>query len=331
MQTGSYLRNILQQLVENGNVDMQPEGKTPDYIEHLGRMPVDGMEDDQFYAYINALKDNIYLAHNSNDIERMSSEYRLLEVAGSQAMTEPRRSYYDTILAGSCIPIGHACSARFMIDQAYYVAEEIFDVLIKKRCRRAKLGLEYRPDSIRWSQLYQLIAELKYKGPEEYRNRMMIPNAVVAGYMDLKDRCLGPSAAEISEALRQELGNLIGWLGLAVIKMVTRFMPAEAPQLIDEFNRTHGEILSTKVGQFLEPEPLAARNVWYWDYELYKWCLLGPASSDELEWCYQWRLDAFRYVHQPSGNYSAFRLGGRRELEHLLTKRGKLEALRNAS
>ncbi len=83
-----------------------------------------------------------------------------VEVAGSQATSEPRRSRYDTLMAAACIPVGHACSDRFMIDEAYYVAEEIFDILIKKRCRRAKLGLEYRPDSLRWTQLYQLIAEL---------------------------------------------------------------------------------------------------------------------------------------------------------------------------
>jgi hypothetical protein len=219
-----------------------------------------------------------------------------------------------------------------MIDEAYHVAEEVFDILIKKRCRRAKLGLEYRPDSLRWTQLYNLIAEIKWLGPEDFRNRMMIPNAVVAGYLDLKDRCLASiDKRQASDTFRAEIMNTIGWLGLAIIKMVTRFMPQEAPQLIDEFNSTHGPVLSTKVGQFLEQEPLAARNVWYWDYELYKWCMLGPASKEELEWCFQWRLDAFRYVHAPHESYESYRTGTRRELEHLLQKRGKLEAFRNAS
>ena len=332
METGLYVRTILQKLIDSQEPAAKLPGTAPQYREHGGRMPVDGMEDSAFNTYIDTLKDNIYIAYDANDLERMAVEYGLLEVAGSQALSEPRRSLYDTIMAMACVPVGHSCSDRFMIDEAYYVAEEVFDVLIKKRCRRAKLGLEYRPDSQRWAQLYTLIAELKYKGPDEFRNRMMIPNAVVAGYMDLKDRCLNSLRnTEVSEEFSQGIINMVGWLGVGVIKMVTRFMPQEAPQLIDEFNLTHGEVLSSKVGQFLEPEPLASRSVWYWDYELYKWCLLGPASPDELEWCYQWRLDAFRYVYAPSRKHESFRVGIRSELEHMLVKRGNLEALRNAS
>lgn len=332
METGLYIRTVLQKLIDSKEPSGRLSKAAPQFREHIGRMPVDGLEDSEYDAYVNALKENIYIAYDANDLERMSVEYGLLEVAGSQATSEPRRSRYDTLMAAACIPVGHACSDRFMIDEAYYVAEEIFDILIKKRCRRAKLGLEYRPDSLRWTQLYQLIAELKHKGPEEYRNRMMIPNAVVAGYMDLKDRCLGAlDERQVSEEFRAQITDMIGWLGVGIIKMVTRFMPQEAPQLIDEFNNTHGQVLSTKVGQFLEPEPVAARNVWYWDYELYKWCMLGPASKEELEWCLQWRLDAYRYVHAPSESYESFRLGSRREMEYMLQKRGKLETYRSAS
>ncbi|MCC7477899.1 hypothetical protein IT575_05515 [bacterium] len=332
MENSLYVRNILQKLIDSKEPTQIVPAAAPEYFEHGGRLPVSGMEDSDFENYIDQVKSNIYAAYDANDLPRMSLEFGLLEAAGSHALSEPRRSAYDTYLATGCIPVGHACKDRFMVDEAYYVAEEVFDILIKKRCRRAKLGLEYRPDSLRWTQLYTLIAELKWLGPEEFRNRMMIPNAVVAGYMDLKDRCLSTgNTALVNEEVRARLMNIVGWLGLGIIKMVTRFMPQEAPQLIDDFNNTHGTVLSPKIGQFLESEPLAARNVWYWDYELYKWCMLGPASKEELEWCFQWRLDAYRFVLAPHSSNDSYRLGTRRELEYMLQKRGKLEAYRNAS
>jgi hypothetical protein len=331
-ERGFYIKSIIQRLIDHDARNPLWQRREQQYLPHENTLPHAEMDDDAFGRHISALHKNVYLAYDANDMERMLREFRLLEWAGSQAKSEPRQSKYDTMLASSCIPVGQACSDRLLIDDAYHALDDAFEILVKKRCRRAKLGLEYRPDSVCWLMFYILVSELKWKGPDSYRNRMMIPNAVVSAYMDLKDRCLGyASDIAAGEVTKSHLIDHLGWLGLGVVKMVTRYLSDETSQLVEVFNSIHGEILSARRGQFLDAELLAPRNLWYWDFELYKWVLHGPATQEEIEWCYQWRYDAARYVFKPHMRHTSYQLGTSNELTFLLQRRKQAEGIRSVS
>ena len=74
-------------------------------------------------------------------------------------------------------------------------------------------------------------------------------------------------------------------------------------------------------------KPLAANSPWYWDHELFKWCILGPGTEDEASLCHQWRLDSARAKSEQEMNLESYRDCTGKELDYLLNIQNTQEML----
>jgi hypothetical protein len=270
-------------------------------------------------------------AFNGGDPARIERNIERIAWVEPFVQTEPLLSFYETGLVMATLPVAYYASTVFDLDRGFKVAERCREVLIGKRNRRREMGLSYRPDSECWFRLYQVLAELKWKGGDEHRNQIVSPENLVCDYLKIERRCQQyfdgqpvPNPKENDRVL-----NALGWCGLQVIKMATRWCPQHVNVLIDDFNRTHGtSLLNQQAGHFLDSTPTDPRNPWYWDFELFKWCMFGPATRDEATLCHQWRLDSARALYKDSLNLSNYLSYSNRELEFLLSPARQLHAPR---
>jgi hypothetical protein len=283
----------------------------------------EGLSSESFFRRkLHSLVNEIMTAYNADDLPRMERALERIIWVEPLVQTEPYLSLYETGLVLATIPIALAAANRFDFDRGYRIAQHCRDVLIGKRNRREEMGLAYRADSECWYRLYNLLAELKWKGPAEMRDRVTSPENLICDYLKIERRCLQYLEAQPSDYPDRDKNVLeaLGWCGLQIIKMAARWCPQHVNVLIDGFNRTHGRVLAPEIGHFLEFKPTDAHNPLYWDFELYKWCVQGPGTPEEATLCNQWRLDAMRKLYGMA-EATSFVDGCERELAFFLGPR----------
>lgn len=267
-----------------------------------------------------ALVNDSQVAFNAGDLNRIEDNLKRIAWVEPLVQAEPLLSFYETGLVMAIWPLAKMAVDRLNFDEAYQLAERCREVLIGKRNRRREMGLGYRPDSECWFRLYTLLAELKWKGPESDRNRVVSPENLVCDYLKIERRCIQylDGLPLKDEKVNRNVYYGLGECGVQVIKMATRWCPQHVNVLIEDFNRTHGDLLARQPGHFLDSTPKDPRNPWYWDFELYKWCAMGPATPDEATLCHQWRVDSAR-ASLDLGDLTGVFAAMNKELEFLLT------------
>jgi hypothetical protein len=275
-----------------------------------------------------ALVNDSRAAYNSGDIARMEKNLERIAWVEPLVQAEPLLSFYETGLVMATLPLADWARDTLDIETAYNLAARCREVLIGKRNRRREMGLGYRPDSECWYKLYSLLANLKWKGLDEHRNRVVTPENLVCDYLKIERRCLkyldGLPLNDRKE--NESVYDGLGWCGVQVIKMAARWCPQHVSVLIEDFNNTHGDLLRRQAGHFLDNTPTNARNPWYWDFELYKWCMFGPGTPDEAMLCHQWRLDSTRAVYSARVDLQGVFMGLNNELEFLLNPANQTRA-----
>ncbi len=266
-----------------------------------------------------ALVNDSRTAFNSGDISRIRENLEKISWVEPLVQAEPLLSFFETGLVMATLPLAEWAAHTLQYEMAYQIAERCREVLIGKRNRRLEMGLVSRPDSECWYKLYSVFANLKWKGPDKFRNRGVTPENLVCDYLKIERRCIKYlDGLPLSDRKESEwVYDGLGWCGVQVIKMASRWCPQHVSILIDDFNKTHGNLLTRPAGHFLDGAPTDARNPWYWDFELYKWCMMGPATADEAMLCHQWRLDSARAAYQHADLQGVF-MGLNKELEFLL-------------
>ncbi|GEM_PF-3249346 len=274
----------------------------------------------QFHSKLCYLVRMLAAAYHQSDIDGMCDAVRRLLWVDERIAEEPFQSIYVTGLVLGLLSVARACSDHYMIADGYAMAENCALLLEAKRDRRAALGLSPRPDSECWYTLYGLVAELKWKGTESDRARTLAPEQIIGEFQTVEKRCLDYLAANPSAdpSRNNRVKRNLAWNRLQLIKMAFRWLPGEVKGLISRFNEIHDTGLSPEVGHFQRPQPGHRDDPWYWDLELFKWCVHGPASVDEALLCHQWRLDAMRSRRNPDGSLAAYERSTVREVESLM-------------
>jgi len=308
--------------VENNNTVQTTDGQR-DFHEANRQywLAYEGLSSEAYFRQrLFALVNDSRSAFNCGDIDRMKRNLERIAWVEPLVQAEPLLSFYETGLVMANLPLAEFASNTMHLEEAYAIVERCREVLIGKRNRRREMGLGYRPDSESWYKLYMILAELKWKGPESSRNRVVSPENLVCDYLKIERRCLqyldGLPMTDRKES--EWVYDGLGWCGVQVIKMAARWCPQHVSVLIDDFNRTHGELLTRQPGHFLDNTPTNARNPWYWDYELFKWCTFGPGTPDEAMLCHQWRLDSARAANPQHTDLNGVFVGLNKELEFLL-------------
>jgi hypothetical protein len=274
----------------------------------------------QFQNKLMFLVNAIQFSYEHNDVDGICDAVRRMLWVRDRVMQEPFLSSYVTGLVLSLLLVGHACSDSYQIEDGYRVANQCAILLTAKRLYRIAAVLPARPDSECYYRLYELVAELKWKGGEEWLEAFSTPAQLIAEYKLVEQRCL--------EYLRQTPSNdqtrntrvkeALGWCRLQMAKMAMRWCPESCDELIDGLNKIHGTKFTAEPGAFMTGQCTDAKNPWFWDLELFKWCVLGPASPDEAFMCHQWRLDAMRTNRRERKGLEAYELATVRELQSLL-------------
>jgi len=285
----------------------------------------------RFHSKLYYLVNSIGVAYRTNNSEELAASLRRLLWVDDYVIGEPFLSVYETGLVNAILYIGHACADRHLLEAGYRVVQRCQELLTAKRERRSEQGLPPRPDSECWYRSYGLLAELKWKGSVQLRDRLLTPEQVVAEFNAVEQRCLDYLQTNPSQdPTRDERVKAgLGWYGLQVVKMVITWCPQYRDEMVQHFNAVHGDILKCETGHFVSHRPNQPTNPWYWDLELFKWCMCGPGSSDEAALCHQWCIDSARNKGLPADVLTAYRNNSSRELEFLLERHSARAALGN--
>ena len=279
----------------------------------------------RFHDRLTYLVKLLKAAYTQNDVDGLSDAFRRLLWVDQHITGEPLLSEYDTGLALGLLNIGLASADRYMIEDGYTIAEGTTQLLDIKRERRSMLSLPPRPDSECWYRLYALLAELKWKGPSEMLDRLMGPSELILEFTRVEQRCLDyiertPASDPLRNATVRES---LAWCRLELIKMAIQWCHEQTDAVISRFNQVHGTELSAEPGLFTKHKPTGQEDPWYWDLELYKWCVCGPASVEEAMMCHHWRVVAARSRFPRGAKVDAYEMATLSELKHLLSRAGK--------
>jgi len=280
-------------------------------------------------SYLVSLLSTAYFA---SDIDAVCDAFRRMLWVHESAEEEPLFSVYASGIVLAALSIGYACADLGLIENGYSVAERCITLLHCKQTRRAAERLPERPDSECWFRLYALLAELKWRGPQSLCDRVMTPSEVIDEFEATEQRCIDflertPSSDPTRNARVRES---LAWGRLDVIKLAYAHCEDRVEALVGRFNKLYGNKLATEVGHFLANKPCDKDSPWYWDLELFKWCVCGPATPDEAILCYQWRLDASRVRRHQIASRETYDAPAGCKLECLLNMQPRQE-VRQAS
>jgi hypothetical protein len=266
-------------------------------------------------------------SYEQNDLDGMCDAVRRLLWVRDLIEGEPFVSVYTSGLVLSLLHVGHACADGYLLDEGYTIVRRCIELLGAKRRYRETFSMSPRADSECWYRVYELLAELKWKGGEEHLNDVMLTDQLFAEYESVERRCLdymrqNPSSDPTRD---RRVKEALGWCRLQMIKMGLRWFPDGVPEMIDRFNKIHGTRFTAEAGDFLAGRTADSKNPWFWDLELFKWCLRGPATPDEAFMCHQWRLDAMRAKRLDRYGLEAYEVATLRELQNLLDLGGRVE------
>jgi hypothetical protein len=281
----------------------------------------------RFHNKLGIVAAEIHSAYSQNQLEGLRSSIRRLAWAGNYIGREVLVSVYESCLVSASLYVALSLSDRFLVEPAYRICECVKAVLVEKQARRAAQGMPERPDSECWLRMFVCLAELKWKSGADQLDRVLSPDVIIEGYYSRSSQILTnllqiPSQRPDRDKL---VADLVGWCGLQIIKMALMWQPERTAQLVAHFSKLHGPILHTEPGHFLHCRAPRDHPEWFWDYELFKWCIAGPASYDEAVMCYQWRLDSVRAGRADEASNSSYNLAAQRELEFLLQRGQQLE------
>jgi hypothetical protein len=281
----------------------------------------------QFHNKLMFLVNAIQFSYERNDIDGICDAVRRMLWVREQVMQEPFLSSYVTGLVLSLLSVGHACSDSYQVEDGYRIANQCAILLTAKRLYRAAAQLPARPDSECYYRLYELVAELKWKGGEELLGAFSTPDELISEYKVVEQRCLDylRQTPSNDQTRNTRVKEALGWCRLQMAKMAIRWCPEYCAELIEDFNKIHGTRLTAEPGAFMTGQCTDAKNPWFWDLELFKWCTLGPATPDEAFMCHQWRLDAMRSARHERHGLEAYELATVRELQSLLHFNNRVE------
>jgi len=274
----------------------------------------------QFHSKLYYLVSQLGSAYSQDDLAGVNHVLRSIVWVNKLVEEEPLQSVYTTGLILGMLNLARYLSDHFEIQSGYRVLQHCALLLEAKRERRKALGLAFRPDSECWYRLYEILAELKWKGPEHMRDLLMTPAMLIEDFRVVEQRCFdyldrNPSS---DTTRNQRVTEALLWCRLQIIKMAVRLEPGQIDALINEFNDRHGALLSTQPGEFMSAAQVDRSQAWYWDFELFKWCTLGEATEEEAMMCHQWRLDAMRSHYSTKCCLKTYERATKRELEYLL-------------
>ncbi|MCH7472802.1 hypothetical protein IIA79_07620 [bacterium] len=291
----------------------------------------DGLDSElRFHHKLSYVEGAISSAYDSGDLKRIEDCFRRLFWIHPWVESEPILSHYETFIVLAALRLGQFFADRFVFNGAYRICESSRKLLLAKHKRRLEEGLPPRPDSECWYRLYTVLSELKWKGERSARDRMMAPERIIGDYLTVEEQLLHNLKLHPSKAPTRDnrMKEALGWCGLSVIKMTMRWCIELATGLIEHFNQVHGPILNKRIGHFQIFKPDEHPSPWYWDFELYKWCMIGYGTEDEALLCHQWRLESRRAEGFSEESLKAFKTATDYELQFLLSRKSEYEALR---
>ena len=274
----------------------------------------------QFHSKLYYMVSCLGSAYMEEDLGGFSDCLRRIFWVNRFIENEPLQSVYATGLVLGLLNLARYCCDHFAISNGYKIIQHCAMLLEAKRERRAALGLTFRPDSECWYRTFEILAELKWKGPAELKDLIMTPADLATDFRIVEQRCLNyldrnPSSDSTRD---KRVKEALLWSRLQIIKMSIKLSPELTDELIDEFNVLHGALLNLKPGDFTNAAQVDRSQAWFWDFELFKWCVLGPGSEEEAMMCHQWRLDAMRSRFGAQQCLKTYESATKRELEHLL-------------
>jgi hypothetical protein len=246
----------------------------------------------------NALRDGVLLlvkriheAAADDDWDTVRDHIRLYELGEAFCNAEPQLSTYefgrmdiDVMLAGNHISRGEYSKAAEKIEQ-------IQTMYVARMQRYEEQGTTPRRASeVRYKFLLRL-ADLKWIGPEDWRDFLMSPDMVLDEMRATYAHIVGflqsnPGFHTNQRSLMEGLAlcELVG------LKMALRYAPSRVPDLVRNFNEHHSDHLAIPLAHYkLADAAEADKSAYYWDFELAKLRMSANAPAQDIYMCIELR------------------------------------------
>jgi len=269
-------------------------------------------DEDALRSYAGVIVDEVQKLCQDWDIDGVEGWLAVYRCAEPRCREEPLATAYEHSLLLITLSIASTHAAMGSFDTMYLLAEQILQLLSAGDERRAKLGLKSRGNSEIRYHVCGILAEAKWQGAEQDRNRVMSVEDVAATFRQIADKVLSHirknpdyDDGRITEAL--------SIMGVDVAAMLFRWLHKTNPSLVGSFvgwcNDRLEMCLAGEPGQCLT-DTQQVESAGYWTYELVKMHFTRSLTKDALDYCHSKRLgSALSILSQPrhlTGLYGAW-------------------------
>lgn len=242
------------------------------------------------------LVNRIHEAAMDDDWDAVNEFARLYAMGEPYCSEEPKLSTYEfgqmrigVTYAGNYISRGEYAKAASEI-------RKVHDTYAARMQRYDKLGVTPRRASeVRYGYLLKL-ADLKWIGPEEWRDFIMLPDEVIDNIQETYEHIV--SFLKMNPGFHSNERSLMEGLALCELvglKMALRYAPSRVPELVRRFNEHYNDSLVVQKNDYKNFNASKDnKSAYYWDFELAKLRMSPEGHAQDLYMCIELRSLAAR-------------------------------------
>jgi hypothetical protein len=238
----------------------------------------------------------IHEAAADDDWDTVKEHVRLYELGESYCKEEPQLSTYEFGQMGIGVMYASNSISRGEYAKAAEEIKKIHETYSARMQRYEALGVPPRRASEVRNNFLLKLADLKWIGPEEWRDFLMTPEEVLDQIQETHERIISfinanPGFHSNERSLKESLAlcELVG------LKMALRYAPARVPDLVRMFNEHYSDLLALPTSHYkLANAAEADKSAYYWDFELAKLRMSKEAPAQDIYMCIELRSLAAR-------------------------------------
>lgn len=273
-----------------------------------------GLDEDSLRDGILGLLHKIHDAYACDDWALVEDYVRLYELGATYCTEEPHLSLYEygSLGIGCTITLNHL--NMYDYEQAAEKLAEVFNRYEARLERYRRQGLAPRRASEVKNHALILLCDLKWIGPEEYRDFLLSPDQLLIEQRVLIEhvlRYMREHSAEVGN--QRNMREALALSALGGCKVALRYAPQRLADAVSHFNATFTQDLSPHPFDYRERNATQGeRSAYYWDFELSKLRMEDDPPLGDIYMCIELRSNA---AHSTFGDWKIQGLlrGWRRE------------------
>jgi hypothetical protein len=272
--------------------------------------------DEDNYRWLNALNSVAEQRYRERDLDGLHDILGKYTTLLERFDDEPQLSTLETATAQCILLLATTYLDNLNFNECLELCADVKDIMECKAARYVSREMKPRPDSLVWSRLVAILADAKWKGPADIRDRVLDLDAMVHTYERAEVNMRDGLARHPREKRthNSHIGSL-ACCGVQVIRALLRWQPADVSAVQQRFTARHGTILDDPKYPF------------FWDIRICHLYLSGCKDRQAYAVCFNNSRRAFSDTPFAVNDLRAYDHSSVKELDYLVRTAGKYSQL----